>query len=603
MGLLIVALTEGLSLLGAIHQTTVACAWTGVILIGLTAAWRRRSTLAKSIRAWQPPGLAAVAFGIPALVILGGISLSAVCAPPNTTDVLMYHMPRVVFWSQAGDLGFFPTKLYQQLAMPPLHEFATLHVYVLAGSDHLVQLISLVAFVGCIAGVSIIARSFGCGPRGQMAAAVFCLTLPNAILQGSSAKNDMMLAFWLVVALCFACWRWDTFTREQTYGMSAALALALLTKGTAYLYGPALLAGLFFAHTPVVRRALLRGLPAGILLVLLVNSGYYIRNMKDSGRPLGPSSAHNLGFFKFSNDRMGVETTVSNLLRNATLQLIARPAWNEFIHGRVVAIHEALGWDANDPATTWINTRYRASFPGNHEATAANPYHLLLLAAGVGWLIALRRWSPMGWYVLGIVVAGLLFCSYLRWQPWHARLHLPLFVVAAPVFGLAIQHVRPAWLSFAILGGLVWTARIPVLNNELRALSGPTNVFNTDRALQYSPHKRDYVQPLLPLVEALARSTCRQVGVDINRYSEGYPVMALLLQKDATFRLQHLGVKNATVRYRPNQPAPCAAVCLNCDRSPPSSSTYLPDTAPGQPLSYGPHLLYLPTEDRGSRQP
>jgi len=528
-----------------------------------------------------------------ALPIIAGIALSATYAPPNTMDVLVYHMPRVVFWAQSGDLGFFPTKLYQQLSMPPFHEFVMLHVYMLTGSDHFVQLVSLAAFAGCIIGVSLIARSFGCGVRGQLAAAVFCLTLPNAILQGSSAKNDVMLAFWLVVAVCFATWRWDDFTREQTYGMSAALALAVLTKGTAYLYAPTILAGIFLAQTPIARRALLRRLPAMVVFLCLVNAGYYLRNISDSGRPLGPPSALARGFFTFANDRFGVETTGSNFLRNATLQLVARPAWNECAYQRVVGIHEFLGWDPHDPATTWFNAKYAASKPGNHEATAANPYHVLLLVLCIGWLTALRRWGRAGWYVLGLALAVLLFCAYLRWQPWHARLHLPLFIAAAPIAGLAIEHLRSTMLTVVILGLLVWTAYVPLLDSELRPLRGTKSVFQLDRALQYSPHRSNYAQPLQSLAGALAQSDCRSIGVDLTWDSRGYPLMAMLLAEDSTFRFEHLGVENSTVRYRPDQPRPCATVCLRCDRSRPTRATYLPGSTSFGPATFGPHLLYL----------
>ena len=148
-------------------------------------------------------------------------------------------------------------------------------------------------------------------------------------------------------------------------------------------------------------------------------------------------------------------------------------------------------------------------------------------------------------------------------------------------------------LALAILGGLVWTARIPLLDNELRSLRGPKSVFQLDRALQYSPHEPNYRQPLERLATVLSQSDCRSIGIDVNRDSRGYHLMAGLLGEDPAFRFQHLGVENLTVRYRPNQPVPCAAVCLNCDRSRPSSSTYLPDSAPVEPATFGPHLLYL----------
>jgi hypothetical protein len=590
-GLLTVAFTEGLSLFSAIGQVSLASAWAVVVVAALWIAWCGRAAViqlvpARSDLRWEIPG----AF-VMALPLLSGVALSAVFAPPNTMDVIAYHLPRILFWEQAGDLGFFPTNYYQQLSLPPFHEFVMLHIHLLGGSDRFVQLGSLAAFAGCIVGVSIVAKSFGCGLRGQLAAAFFCLTLPNAILQGSSAKNDLMTAFWIIIAVGFATRRWDRFTREQAYGMSAASALALLTKGTAYIYLPPILIAIYLGQTATARRALLRRLPSTLLvLILLVNGGYYLRNWNHNGHPLGDGSSDGGGHFRYANDRLEAGTTVSNVLRNATLQFVAWPAWNASLYEAVLAVHGAMGWDPNDPATTWFATNYEASKPGNHEATSANPFHLLLLIVVAGSFILGRRWGRPGWYGAGIVLAAILFCFYLRWQPWHARLHLPLFIAAAPLFGVAAEHLRSKALMLAVLAWLAWSARAPLLDNDLRPLRGPQNVLRAERAAQYFPSRPRNGQRHHRLAKAIAVTNCRDVGVDARYDSSEYPVMGLLLDEDPAFRIRHLGVHNPTARYDLKAEAPCAVVCLRCAEK---TIPYVSDPAYASAIEVGKHLLFL----------
>src|SRR5205814_9533115 len=130
---------------------------------------------------------------------------------------------------------------------------------------------------GCIVGVSAIAGALGLSTRGQAVAALICATLPNAILQASGAKNDLLLACWLVCAVYFA-------VRGESKWMALAAGLALATKATAYLFLPPLL----LAAVPKWRKRDVAWLAGA---VLIINGPQYVRNLRFSGSPLGYDSA------------------------------------------------------------------------------------------------------------------------------------------------------------------------------------------------------------------------------------------------------------------------------------------------------------------------
>jgi hypothetical protein len=589
----VVVITECLSALGGLDRSGVAICWS--VLLGLPLVFG----LIKP--AIPRPDRFVVAGVFTITLMCGLIAWTAMASPPNSADAMAYHMPRIVYWVQNKSVAFFPTTYLNQIMMQPVTEYIGLHLYLLSGGDGLINLVQVAGYLGGIVAVSSIAGLLGATPRVQTVAALFCATLPNAILQASGAKNDALLAFWLAsMVMCAGRWIRSRSSADLVF-TALALGLALGTKGTAYLFAPPFLLAIAMA----VGRPKLRDLSVAAFAliggVLLINTPQYLRNIDLSGSILGTSSAQGDGVYRWRNETLGWKATVSNVLRNASEQLGGRSeTWNQSVYRNVLRAHRWLGLDPQDPNTTWRYAEFVPPVNANHEANANNRWHLLILAAAIA-IAFWRRDKRWLLYATGPFVGFLAFCFYLKWQPYFSRLEMPLFVIAAPLGAFAIASLRPAVLQIALCLILVSNARLAMLQNWTRPLTGPNALNTRPRPLNYF---NDMVQfhnnadSYLKTIEQVAASGCTLVGVDINQNHLEYPLQALLLQRNPSIRFMHVGVENASAKYASGE-RPCAVVCPDCAGMERKVAQY---SEIGAPETVGRFLIFIrhtsPSPDR-----
>ena len=444
-----------------------------------------------------------------------------------------------------------------------------LHLYVLTGGDRLINLVQWSASAVSIIAVSLVAGLFGAPPRGQAIAALFCATLPAGILASSGAKNDYVLAMWMVIAVCFAFRFIHTRRIMDAIFLGAATGLALLTKATAYLFFPWLILAIFVARSRLIpwRRA-----AAGLGCALAINAPQFIRNYDLSGSVLGFDSAQGDGFFRWRNETFGWKQTVSNIVRNTSEQLGARSErWNRGVYEAAIGVHHALGIDPNDPATTWRWTKFGPPKNANHEANAPNTWHLailLVIAIVLAWRAPRPREKTL--YLAALACGFVAFCAYLKWQPFLARLFLPLFVAAAPLAGI-IGEIRPAIPALVIQVSLCLClldkARLPLIENWTRPLKGPASIFRVPRENRYFADMTQWNnrESFVKSARAISHSQCDVIGIDINHLQLEYPLMALVRERKPWAQFVHTAVANASRRYRPPVDAPpCIVACLDC---------------------------------------
>jgi Dolichyl-phosphate-mannose-protein mannosyltransferase len=505
------------------------------------------------------------------------VGMAAFVSPPNGSDQLQYHLPRVVQWAERHSVSFFPTHYYAQLFAPPLAEWMMLHSYILSGGDRFVGLVQWLAFSGSAICVSLIARELGSGIRGQIVAAVFCVTLPQGILGASGAKNDWVLSFWLAAMVWFLLRAQTDHSLLNSCNIGISLGATILSKGTAYSFVPLILLACLI---PLLRsdwKIILKRAPVVIALVLLLNAPQWIRNYSLGGSPFGLASPDVAGHDKYTIDRISVQGTIANVLREATTHLGSpSDALNRHATTAVRTLISGMNVDPDDPGATNYS-HFFIPHSSREEYDAGNPLHLVIITAI--FVLVLIGWRQSGLTVallaLGILGSFVFYCALFRWEIWCPRLHLPLFVVAAGLVA-TVSCQRYPKLVLPVTSILLITAFLPALCNDSRPLlfSGKLrhpdgrSIFLRSRAELYFAEERWLAATYIPAAQAVQKETCTDIGLDesIHPNSHDYALVALarIPQRGSNFR--YIGVNNLSTKYAkpPDLRPPCLIVCFGC---------------------------------------
>jgi hypothetical protein len=571
-GVMVVVVTEAASAAGSLTSGVLTAAWGGAAAAAGIAAivTRRRPAPARSRRTaidWSSPALLIMMATVAGITLVTG--LVAARAWPSQWDSMVYHLPRIDHWLQNRTVDFYPTAIVRQLFNPPWSEFAMLNLIATGGDERCGNFAQWLAMLGSLVGVSLIASHLGAGLRGQVFAVLFCATIRMGILQASGTQNDYTTAFWLVVTVeGLLAPRPMSAARALTIG--AAFGLAALCKGTAAVLGlPFLLVLWPWAMRPrwmVVRNGVLAALAA-----VALNAPHAARNWAAFGSPLGPptpGSATGDARDNLVNQTMSMEVFASNVVRNLSLHMGTRSdPIDAALERGIIRAHAAFGLDVDDPRTTRL-------YPLPHFAIDAssadpdrtgNPVHLALVLIATGLLVgwAPRRAGAVGRHAAALALSFAAFCLVFKWQPWHARLQLPLFVLAAPLAAVVLERYERLTTIAAVL--LTVTAGPPLLANYRAPLARRQNALNTPRLQQYfsrfggDPDARE--QGFVGAAEFLRARGCRDVGLVLDWDEWEHPLWVLLADgAPGGVRIRHVAVRNVSAALTGREPrfTPCA---------------------------------------------
>lgn len=375
------------------------------------------------------------ALGIVILSILAGTLVSGLLGSPNTCDALVYHIPRVLHWSHNGSLDFYPTHIERQLNHPPLIEYWFLHFWLLTGSDRFFNLVQWGSFIGCLALSVAFARAINSTGTGVRLSLLYTATLPVAVMQASSPKNDLFFAFHMWAFAYFLLLTIQRFSWKRALLAGTALGLSLATKGTAFLFAPAIglpLGIYWLCRTSTLNDLMQRfaRLVAVALFGVILASPHMIRSFKHYG------TISSSGSDQFKNTDYTPQAIFGNTVRMIASNLATPvPAINQRLqHG----LEKIVGSQLNNR-----NNIYLGEMGRNFKIDAAptetkmsNPIHMIVFTIVCPLLILRWKRNPfLGVLSLCAIMTFMAFTIMIQWADWVTRYHITALLLAAPLAG------------------------------------------------------------------------------------------------------------------------------------------------------------------------
>jgi hypothetical protein len=583
-GTLVIIITEGLGLVKGLSSSWVIVVWTIMVAISIGVGWssgafRRARASFQLNRDTFTAAEWLILLGLISIVIT--LTIVAWISPPNTTDSLLYHMPRIAHWIQNGSLEHYSTAYSHQLWASPFAEISILQLRLLYGDGQPGNMVQWFSMVGSIIAASAIACLMGVNRKGQFITAAFAISIPMGILQSTSTQTDYVTAFWILCLVYFVVLsKQRPLQFIEWLCLSLATGLGMLTKGTFYPYAFPILLWFFIPllFQEQTKKVILKGLGFA-LVVIVLNLGFWVRNINTFGGPLGSSETVQ----QHAGVSLDPQVWISALVKQVGLNLpVPWENINTSIISTVRAIDESLGAKTSDFDIIWL---------WNHEDLAGNPIHLLIILISIPAIAALTRKSKIALPLrYTLVVLGMFFMHAISvdFHVYDVRYQLPFFLAAAPLIGVAFTQSRlqriGGFTTFTFLFiSLPWvlfnsTRPILAMRNAPEPWSIPCtdtlgctrsgSIFTRNKEDIFFANLPNLKGPLASMAETISDASCEQVGLRIDSHDPEYPFWWLLGAPESGTRIETIYSLPELDRYQDPSFNPCAIICTICGDRP-----------------------------------
>jgi len=467
------------------------------------------------------------------VVNLANLVLILFSAPSNW-DSMTYHLARVAYYIQHGNLSYFDANYWAQVVHPKNSAVLMLYSFLVGGrNESLTQLVQFASYLVAILAVYGISRRVGFGKQSSLFSSLVFALLIECLMESSTTQNDMLIAAYIACAAYFVLSWGETPARKYIVAASIATGLAIGVKASALLALPSLLVIAVYVSVPKAARMYRLGVGNLAFSLILAVVGLctfclpsgYLENYAIFGNPLGSKEVTRIHSFGGESVGYILSNGSKNVVRFAFefLSLDGLPPERHvrqaqrLIRKLPEKIMRSLGIDLE----TTQGCRAAFTYEKPPRAQEGGSYWgifgfaliwpvLLLLALGI-----IR--SPPARVLSIATILFLLVQSYSGpYDPWRGRHFLVSAVFAAPVVGCFLDclnnknsplggNVRTRMLLNVCLVGIVIvgcvSAGCGVAFREHRALftidrASTQSVLSLDRLVQLTANRPSYYGPL-----------------------------------------------------------------------------------------------------------
>ncbi len=560
--------TEILSVFNIIQPNSIKTVWCLDVLILFFITRQKKLPFSSPIKEKIKVFFTTQPLIFASIVFILSVSLTiALVAYPNTWDSMTYHLSRVMYWIQNGNVNHFPTNNDRQLGLAPFAEYCLLHIKCLSTYDPFLNVLQWMAMFCSVLVVSLITKEAGGNNKTQLLSAFIAICIPMGILQSNSTQNDYVESFFIVASLLFLIKNIKyKFLLGDDVLFILCCCLAITTKGTALIFLIPIVCIWLFYMIYNLRWKFIKVIAIGVFLFSVFCLPHAIRNIQTFNQPLG-------GNYALTNADFGIFPTLSNMFKNVSIHLkTPYPQINSGIESCVKNLSNLIGIDVYSENYNWNpSSPFHIGLFSTHEDAAGNALHVLSLF--VCFIIYLFRKNLRKNKLINIVlIAGILmfilFCALLKWQVWNSRLQLPIFVCLTPFLAFILSEIKSRNTFSMLILILLNFSAIFLFANQSRPLFGKSSIFTTSKTNQYFINNEILQKPFVEISALLKEDSITRVALISSLDGWQYPFWALQKQP-FSIQINQIHVENDSKYLEEKLPfnafSPQAIICTNCD--------------------------------------